>query len=246
MVLTVRSALAATSELGTPTPKVFSILTTSSRASMESSPKPPGPKSGRSSPISSGVVCSIRLFTSISLMRVRRSGSDMKVKWISGGNARGRVAGCEPRLCRNVRATSNAGGTGSVPSSRKYHAFGRHGGRLSRSNPIRPVGIWRGRLIGTGLACARRRSGRRVLDLRNGRRRRATVRLGRVGLVSGMARVAEFVFRFLKFLDRRAHAAGQFRQFLRAEENKNDQEDDDQVGSAEIPQESEQAHRSKH
>src|SRR5437660_9700088 len=82
MVLTGRSALAATSELGTPTPKVFSMLTTSSSASMESRPNPPGPKSGRSSPISSAVVCSIRFFTNISLMRVRRSGSDMRVKWI--------------------------------------------------------------------------------------------------------------------------------------------------------------------
>ena len=61
-----------------------------------------------------------------------------------------------------------------------------------------------------------------------------------------MQLVAEFVFRFLKFLDSRAHAASEFRQFLRAEENENDQEDDDQVGSAEVPQESEQAHEGKH
>ena len=57
-----------------------------------------------------------------------------------------------------------------------------------------------------------------------------------------MQLVAEFVFRLLKFLDGRAHPARQLRQLLRAEKNENDQEDDDQVGSAEIPQESEQAH----
>src|SRR6266566_4724755 len=68
MVFTVRSAFPATSELGTPTPNVFSMLTTSSSASMESRPSPSGPKSGRSSPICSGVTCSIRFFTSISLI----------------------------------------------------------------------------------------------------------------------------------------------------------------------------------
>ena len=44
---------------------------------IESSPNPFGPKRGRSSAIWSAVVCSIRFFTSISLMRVRRSGSDI-------------------------------------------------------------------------------------------------------------------------------------------------------------------------
>src|SRR6266487_4719954 len=77
MVLTVRRAFPATSELGTPTPKVFSMLTTSSRASIESSPRPFGPNSGRSSPIWSGVVGSIKFLTSISLMRARRSASDI-------------------------------------------------------------------------------------------------------------------------------------------------------------------------
>src|SRR2546429_8653931 len=77
MVLTVRRALPATSELGTPTPNVFSMLTTSSRASIESSPSPFGPKRGKSSPIWSGVVCSIKFLTSISLMRGRRSTSDI-------------------------------------------------------------------------------------------------------------------------------------------------------------------------
>src|ERR1017187_532102 len=78
MVLTVRKALPATSELGTPTPKVFSMLTTSSSASIESRPSPLGPNNGRSLAISSGVVCSIKFLTSICLMRLRRSDSDIK------------------------------------------------------------------------------------------------------------------------------------------------------------------------
>src|SRR5206468_7836390 len=77
-VFTVRSALPATSELGTPTPKVFSMPTTSSSASIESRPRPFGPKSGRSSAIWSGVVCSIKFLTSISLIRLRRLVSDIK------------------------------------------------------------------------------------------------------------------------------------------------------------------------
>src|SRR5207237_3572045 len=105
-----------------------------------------------------------------------------------------------------------------------------------------PVWIRRWRLIRTRLACTRRGSGRRVFDPRNGRGRCAHIWLGGVGLSGGMQLVAEFVFRFLKFLDGRAHPARQLRQLLRAEENENDQEDNDQVGSAEIPQKSEQAH----
>jgi FkbM family methyltransferase len=58
--------------------------------------------------------------------------------------------------------------------------------------------------------------------------------------------VGELVFRFLEFLDSGAHAAGQLWQFLRAEENENNQQKDDQIRSAEISEESEQAHRAKH
>src|SRR5881398_620234 len=52
--------------------------TTSSSASIESRPRPFGPKSGRSSAIWSGVVCSIKFLTSISLIRLRRLVSDIK------------------------------------------------------------------------------------------------------------------------------------------------------------------------
>src|SRR5262249_46863324 len=72
-------------------PKVFSILTTSSSASMESRPSPSGPKSGSSSPICSGVTCSIKFLTSISLIWARKSGSDI--------NERG--------FCRKLRVRSN-------------------------------------------------------------------------------------------------------------------------------------------
>src|SRR5438094_3911091 len=54
------------------------MLTTNASASMESRPCPLEAKMGRSSPISSGVVCSIRFLTSISLMRVRKSESDIR------------------------------------------------------------------------------------------------------------------------------------------------------------------------
>src|SRR5213083_1821400 len=91
IVFTVRSAFPATSEFGTPTPNVFSILTTSSNASIESRPSPSGPKSGSSSPISSGVTWSIRFLTSISLIWARKSDSDI--------NERG--------FCRKLRVRSN-------------------------------------------------------------------------------------------------------------------------------------------
>src|SRR5207249_5581258 len=52
--------------------------TTSSSASIESRPRPFGPKSGRSSAIWSGVVCSIKFLTSISLIRLRKLVSDIK------------------------------------------------------------------------------------------------------------------------------------------------------------------------
>jgi len=50
----------------------FPCLTTSSSASMESKPRPSGPKSGKSSPICSGATCSIRFLTSISLIWARK------------------------------------------------------------------------------------------------------------------------------------------------------------------------------
>jgi FkbM family methyltransferase len=92
-------------------------------------------------------------------------------------------------------------------------------------------------------------SGRRrlVLNPRNRRRRRAGISgLGRVGFPGGMEFIGELVFRFLKFLNGRAHAARQFRQFLGAEQNENNQQKDDQIRSAEISEESDQAHEAKH
>ena len=54
--------------VGTETPNRFSRETTSSRASMESRPSPSGPKRGRSSPISSFGVRSMRFSTIIALI----------------------------------------------------------------------------------------------------------------------------------------------------------------------------------
>ena len=47
-----------------------------------------------------------------------------------------------------------------------------------------------------------------------------------------MQLVGKFIFGLLKFLDGRTHSARQLRQLLRAKQNENDQEDDDQVRSA--------------
>src|SRR5258705_7688006 len=78
------------------------MLTTSSRASIESNPRPFGPKSGRSSPIWSGVVCSIKFLTSISLMRTRRSTTDI----ISGGEVVVIGPGGQLRFVRSEEHTS--------------------------------------------------------------------------------------------------------------------------------------------
>ena len=113
-----------------------------------------------------------------------------------------------------------------------------------RLNPIRAIGVWNADLI---LRTDLGRGRRLVLDPRNGRGRRANIGgLGRVRFSSGMEFVGELVFRFLKFLDGGTHAARQFRKFLGPEQNEDDQKKNDQIGSAEISEESEQAHRGKH
>ena len=77
MEFTFKNALRATSALGVATPKFFSMLTASSSASIESSPSPSGTKSGVSSPISAGVILSIRQSTIMALTRAFRSVSDI-------------------------------------------------------------------------------------------------------------------------------------------------------------------------
>ena len=67
-----------TAALGVATPKFFSRLTASSRASMESRASPSGLKRRMSSPMLSGATFNIRLSTIIFLIRALRSASDMK------------------------------------------------------------------------------------------------------------------------------------------------------------------------
>ncbi len=50
----------------------------------------------------------------------------------------------------------------------------------------------------------------------------------------------------LEFLDGRAHAASQLRQFLRPEKNEDKQQNNDQIRSAEVGQQREHAHGAKH
>lgn len=108
-------------------------------------------------------------------------------------------------------------------------------------NPVRPVRIRHARFW-WGI-CGRRL----ILDLWNGRGRSAYIRGFRgVGFPSGMQLIGELVLRFLEFLNGRAHAARQLWQLLRAKQHENNQQKDDQVGSAEISEESEQAHGAKH
>src|SRR2546430_13020514 len=101
------------------------MLTTSSRASIESNPRPFGPKSGRSSPIWSGVVCSIKFLTSISLMRVRSSTSDI----ISGGEIV--VIGQEVNCALSCRAKMPFGSDFRLdrPCRREWHLGSDRGGR---------------------------------------------------------------------------------------------------------------------
>src|SRR5438094_4515267 len=196
MVFTVRSAFPATSELGTPTPNVFSMLTTSSSASMESKPRPFAPKSGRSSPICSVVTCSIRFLTSISLMRVRRSDSTIN----------------EPRFCRRSRVWSNAhweeatermcSAVQELDDATRASDFRELDlvGFIARRNCL--VRLWRCH-AGCRLALASRHS----------RLHRFHVRLGGFSLgLSGFVKlVVEFVLCFLKLLHRLAHSAGKVR-----------------------------------
>src|SRR5205814_9826944 len=77
---------------------------------MESRPSPSGPKSASSLPICSGVTCSIRFLTSISLIWERKSDSDI--------NERG--------FCRKLRVRSNE------QNVRSFH-FGQSDARTHRT-----------------------------------------------------------------------------------------------------------------
>src|SRR5260370_12658744 len=56
--------------------------------------------------------------------------------------------------------------------------------------------------------------------------------------------VVELVFGLLKLLHRLAHSAREFWQFFCAEQNENDQQNDDQVGSSQIHEAGDEAHTS--
>src|SRR6476659_10129027 len=235
IVFTVRSAFPATSEFGTPTPNVFSILTTSSNASMESRPSPSGPKSGSSSPICSGVTCSIRFLTSISLIWARKFGSDI--------NERG--------FCRKLRVRSNVQNVRTV-SLRPKRCEDASQSKGLRAKSARNAAFVSRKLFGVrtrprvafekldligfiaGSHCdtrLRRGDARNplVVSSRDGRFSRFHVRLGnlRIRLPSLVQFVVELVFCLLKLLDRLTHSAGKFGQFLCSKQNKDDQQDDD-------------------
>ena len=84
-----------------------------------------------------------------------------------------------------------------------------------------------------------------VLASRNGRFRRFHIGFGRfrLRLPGLMEFVVKLVLRFLKFLHRLTHSARELRQFLRAEQNQNNQQDDDQVRSGQIHKAGKEVHR---
>src|ERR1043166_1637462 len=177
------------------------MLTASSRASIESRPRPLGPNRGRSSPICSAMVCSIRFFTSISLMRLRKSSESL------------------------IRPF-----------------WRRRRGALQNLDLVRFV-AGRDGLIRVGTHCR----GRRTFNSRNRRSGRFQLRFARVGLgFTGFVQlVAEFVLCLLKFLHRLTHPACELWKFFRAEEDKNNEQDDDQIWPGQIHEGGNEAHRSQ-
>jgi len=74
-------------------------------------------------------------------------------------------------------------------------------------------------------------------------RRRWQISLGSgVSLASLVQFVTEFILGLLELLNGLAEAARQFRQFLGPEKNENDQQNDDQVGAAQVHEAGEDAH----
>src|SRR5205814_1051270 len=54
--------------------------------------------------------------------------------------------------------------------------------------------------------------------------------------------VRKFVLRFLKLFDRLSQAFREFRQFLRSEQNQNDEQNDQQIRSAQVHETGQQVH----
>ena len=133
---------------------------------------------------------------------------------------RGNVLPRESRLCRNAGQS-----------------------QLMRALDLTGVVAGDARLVGIPPKVACGRGGRGVFNPRNGGGGCAGVPLGHIGLAGGMKLVGEFVLGLLEFLDGRTHAAGQLRQFFRAKQNENDQEDDDEVRSPQIHDAGQEAHR---
>ncbi len=84
-----------------------------------------------------------------------------------------------------------------------------------------------------------------VLASRNGRLRGLNIGLGRfhLGLPGLMEFVVKLVLRFLEFLHRLTHSACELGQFLRAEQNQNNQQDNDQIRSGQIHKAGKEVHR---
>src|SRR5262249_1346992 len=83
-----------------------------------------------------------------------------------------------------------------------------------------------------------------VVSSRDGRLSRFHGRLGNLclRLPSLMQFVVEIVLGLLKLLYRLTHSGGELGQFLCSEQNKNDQQDDDQVGPGQVHEAGEEAH----
>src|SRR6516225_2395625 len=193
---------------------------------MESRPSPSAPKSGRSSPICSGVTCSIRFLTSISLIWVRKSGSDI--------NERG--------FCRKLRVRSNVQNVkishlakatrGRVRTPKAYAKQRQRCALISHEviwNAMRlRIAFEKLNLIGF-IAWSNRRGPLRrcsgsaqstlVVGSRDSRLGRFHVRLRNLGirLSSFVQFVVELILGFLKFLYRLTHSAGELGQFLGSE-----------------------------
>lgn len=112
---------------------------------------------------------------------------------------------------------------GHPPSCPKY--FGADSAALSK---LHLAGLVPGVLVWIGL------SGWRIIGAGDGRLCRLDIRLGR-GRITGLVDlVGKFVLCLLKFLHRLAKSTREIRQFLRPKEQKNDQQNDDQIGTAEV------------
>src|SRR5439155_8316540 len=186
------------------------MLTTNSSASIESKPSPSWPNSAKSSPICSGVICSIRFFTSIFLIWMRKSDSDIN----------------EPRFCRKLHVRSNLQERPRIISVSALQREMR--GSTQECARVPRVGFRQLNLIGLlvgrdGFVSLRRRYGAWSLfpASRDGRLRGLHVLLGNFRFsFNGLVQfVVVFVLGLLKLFYRLTHSVCEFWQFSCSEQN---------------------------